>query len=203
MMSNSYNYVVFDIGDVLLAFRPRNYLNKIYHEIKVEQLIDEVFHQPEFAEYEKGTYTSTQLSELYMHRFPQHAKEIKDMIDHWAELNTYMEDSWRLVKEIKRQGIPVYLLSTMGKEWKEAVFAQYDDFKLVDGCVFSYEVHANKPDKKIYQTLFERYGLHPENGIFIDDRKKNVEQAISLGMNGICFTVCQEVRKTLIGLMKS
>lgn len=198
MMSDAkISYVVFDIGDVLLAFRPRKYLRKKYDHIKVERLIEEVFHQPEFSEYEKGLYTSEELYQIYKQRFTQHQEEIKDIITHWESLNTYMEESWKLLNEIQKKGYPIYLLSNMGKEWKDMVFEKYKELTMLDGGVYSYEVQANKPDQKIFQALFDHYHLDAKEGIFIDDNQKNIDQANALGLHGIRFTVAQEVKKKL------
>lgn len=181
-------YVVFDIGNVLLKATHRKYLQQIYEKDTAEQLVSEVFHQPEFAEYEKGMYTNEELIDIYGKRFPSHIKEIKRTVNHWEELTTYMDESWEMLKELKEYKIPVYILSTMGKEWKEQIFDKFKDFELIDGSVFSYEVHSNKPDSKIYLALFEKYHLDPGEGIFIDDKKENIDKGIQLGMKGIVFT---------------
>lgn len=181
-------YVVFDIGNVLLKATHREYLQQIYDKDTAEQLVSEVFHQPEFAEYEKGMYTNEELIDIYGKRFPSHIKEIKRTVNHWEELTTYMDESWEMLKELKEYKIPVYILSTMGKEWKEKIFDKFKDFELIDGSVFSYEVHSNKPDSKIYLALFEKYHLDPGEGIFIDDKKENIDKGIQLGMKGIVFT---------------
>ncbi|MGX8690338.1 MAG: HAD-IA family hydrolase, partial [Bacteroidaceae bacterium] len=39
----------------------------------------------------------------------------------------------------------------------------------------------------IYQQLLTRYDLKPEECVFIDDRKDNVDAAIALGMSGIVY----------------
>lgn len=181
-------YVVFDIGNVLLKATHREYLQQIYEKDTAEQLVSEVFHQPEFAEYEKGMYTNEELIGIYGKRFPSRIKEIKRTVNHWEELTTYMDESWEMLKELKEYKIPVYILSTMGKEWKEQIFDKFKDFELIDGSVFSYEVHSNKPDSKIYLALFEKYHLDPGEGIFIDDKKENIDKGIQLGMKGIVFT---------------
>lgn len=39
----------------------------------------------------------------------------------------------------------------------------------------SYEVQMIKPDLVIYQTLMERYDLQPEECVFLDDTKANID----------------------------
>ncbi len=47
----------------------------------------------------------------------------------------------------------------------------------------SYQVHQVKPDAEIYQTLLGKYGLAPENTLFIDDRENNIRAAEKLGIH--------------------
>ncbi len=187
-MMSKYKNVVFDVGNVLMKFCPREYLHTFYSEEETERLIGEVFHQPEFREYEKGIHTSDELSELYGERFPKDRKKIRDIIDHWADLSCKIEESWRLLQTVKKYGYNTFILSTMGREWKEAWLAKYPEFEIVDGSVFSYEVKANKPEPEIYDWLFQRYFIEPADSLFLDDNEKNIEQGKKMGMNGIVFS---------------
>ena len=48
-----------------------------------------------------------------------------------------------------------------------------------------------------YKTLLEKYKLIPEETIFIDDKKCNVEVANNFGIHGIRFTVLDKLKKEL------
>ncbi|MBQ3601533.1 MAG: HAD-IA family hydrolase, partial [Lachnospiraceae bacterium] len=56
---------------------------------------------------------------------------------------------------------------------------------VIDGKVVSYEVHKIKPDPGIYQCLLDRYHLKPEECLFFDDRRENVEAGRRMGISGI------------------
>jgi epoxide hydrolase-like predicted phosphatase len=45
-----------------------------------------------------------------------------------------------------------------------------------------------KPDPRIYQLALERLGAKPEEAVFLDDFRRNVEAARSIGMAAIHFT---------------
>ena len=55
-------------------------------------------------------------------------------------------------------------------------------FDLVDGYVLSYQEHKIKPYKAIYNVLLERYNLIPNESVFIDDNKNNIEKGNSMGI---------------------
>jgi HAD superfamily hydrolase (TIGR01509 family) len=49
-----------------------------------------------------------------------------------------------------------------------------------DAVVISGDVNCRKPDRKIFEKFLEKAGVKPEECIFIDDRKKNLEVAASI-----------------------
>ena len=46
-----------------------------------------------------------------------------------------------------------------------------------------------KPNKNIYNRLFEKYELIPEECLFIDDSEKNILSAEECGMHGYIFDI--------------
>ena len=63
----------------------------------------------------------------------------------------------------------------------------------------SSDVHIIKPSIEIYKYLLEKYQLNPEECLFIDDRKDNVDGAKNAGMNAVIFDNNYEIIKELIG----
>jgi HAD superfamily hydrolase (TIGR01509 family) len=67
-----------------------------------------------------------------------------------------------------------------------------------DKWILSYEVGFKKPAIEIFQTAIEWASVEPRKILFIDDMKKHVEVAISLGMQGIHFISAEQLRKELM-----
>lgn len=67
----------------------------------------------------------------------------------------------------------------------------------MDGGIMSYTVQQIKPDEDIYQTLFDRYNLTPEECVFLDDSLKNLETARRLGMRTILVKSPEQAREEL------
>lgn len=53
--------------------------------------------------------------------------------------------------------------------------------------MFSYEVRLKKPNPEIYKRILSFMDVKPEETIFIDDMKENIEGANSIGIHGIRF----------------
>ena len=77
-----------------------------------------------------------------------------------------------------------------------------DFLPLMDGGVFSCYVGQVKPDPAIYRTISEKYGLTPEECVFLDDNKANIDAARDFGMNGIHFVSFEQADKELQELLK-
>ncbi|MCQ2508575.1 MAG: HAD-IA family hydrolase [Dorea sp.] len=51
----------------------------------------------------------------------------------------------------------------------------------------SADVKMVKPGEDIYHELFRKFGIKPEESVFIDDLPSNIEMGKSLGMDGFVF----------------
>ena len=60
-------------------------------------------------------------------------------------------------------------------------YKQFDD--LFDKSYFSFDVHLLKPDPLFFEYILEHQGLKPQETLFIDDSKVNVQAAQQLGMH--------------------
>ena len=61
----------------------------------------------------------------------------------------------------------------------------YPFLKLFDGLLISGEDKLMKPDSAIYELAKNRFNLNPEETIFIDDKRENIEAAKGLDFKTI------------------
>lgn len=124
-------------------------------------------------------------------------KEIRLFIDLYPTIVTgEIPGMYALLSQLKSEGYKLYGLTN----WCSKVYLtmeQFPIFKLLDGQIISSEEHVIKPEPEIYQRLFERFDLKPEECIFADDRPENIEGGKVLGMDGIVFTDAQQYEKEL------
>jgi valyl-tRNA synthetase len=63
----------------------------------------------------------------------------------------------------------------------------HEVFELFDGGLGDFEIGISKPDPEIYQEFINRFGIDPQETIFVDDRIENIESANSCGFLTIWF----------------
>jgi epoxide hydrolase-like predicted phosphatase len=88
------------------------------------------------------------------------------------------------VRELRAEGYRTAILTNNVKEWgrywKESI--PLDLFELVvDSC----DVGLRKPDPAIFRLTCERLGVAPEGAVFLDDTRRHVETARSVGLHAI------------------
>lgn len=123
--------------------------------------------------------------------------EIRVFKEHYPEIvKCEMPGMRNLLCLLKKEGYRLYGLTN----WCSKVhitMAQYEIFKLLDGQVISSEEHFIKPEPEIYERLFARFNLKPEECIFTDDRPENIEGGRALGMEGIVFQNAEQYEREL------
>jgi FMN phosphatase YigB (HAD superfamily) len=84
--------------------------------------------------------------------------------------------------------IPVWCLSNDVDRWSRNLRTSLEIDALLSGAVISSEVKSRKPSPAIYQCLLERSGYHAGDILFVDDREKNVEAALAMGIPCVKFS---------------
>ena len=106
----------------------------------------------------------------------------------WIEtLGGTIEENVALMRRLKAAGRPVHALSNFAGQNSRSRARCYDFLGEFDACVISGDVGVVKPDRRIYEILFERAGRSPGELLFIDDSLVNCRASEAAGMAAIHF----------------
>ncbi len=187
--------MVFDMGNVLIGWLPDRIIDWAFDTRGLEAAPGEkgvmrraIFDDWEWPSLDHGIYTPEEGYELIKKKLPGHLHEAARLcVCSWWQGPMYpVPGMAQLIKELSEKGFPVYLLSN-------ATSALHIYFKKIPGSeyfrggIVSADVRLLKPVPEIYQALFDKYGLIPEECCFIDDNPLNIETARLCGMDGIVF----------------
>ncbi|WP_251391632.1 HAD family hydrolase [Mediterraneibacter agrestimuris] len=194
-----YKNIVFDYGNVLGTFNPVYILKQFCDsEEDFPMMYDALFENWQALDEGNADYKTciqTALSKLPERVHPQAAAFYKDWYFHCQPIL----QTWEFVRELKKQNISVYLLSNASVYFADHALEVCEVLKEFDGIFFSGPAGCAKPDAKIYQMLFERFDLKPEECFFIDDNADNIQASQALGMDGIVFRGDVEAVKKAVG----
>ena len=137
------------------------------------------------AEIDRGVLTEEEVVALLTKNAPDYPEQIRRIVHDSHELVTVYPYAADWVRDLKKKGYKVYILSNFSEFGFNRVKDTFDFLPYADGALISYEVKLVKPDRKIYETLCERFDITPENAVFLDDNAKNTEAAREFGLHAI------------------
>ena len=109
---------------------------------------------------------------------------------------------------LRRKGIRLILLSNTNPFMM--MWAMSPDFDgkgrslrdYMDACYLSYECKMMKPDTAIFKYVLDRENISPEETIFVDDSRKNVAAAQSVGLKTLCPEANSDWTQDLLNMIE-
>ena len=100
-------------------------------------------------------------------------------------INSSMKTFVEKIARINR--FKIFLLSNTDSAHMNFIDKNFPFVKLIKRRVLSYKVKLNKPQKKIFQLILQKYKLEPSKTLLVDDIKENVVASESLGIKAIQY----------------
>jgi putative hydrolase of the HAD superfamily len=98
-----------------------------------------------------------------------------------------IDEAFYSAAETLKKHYQLALLSNDLSEWSNYLRDKFDINKYFDAVVISSDAKLHKPDTQIFALLLNRLSLPARDCVYIDDRRKNLAAAESLGMEPILF----------------
>lgn len=190
--------IVFDFGGVLVDWNPHHLYDKYFgSREKAEWFLNNICLYSWNLQMDGGKPFAEGVAELQAEH-PEWSEAIAIYHTRWIEMmNGEIEGMASVIRRLKMAGYGVYGLTNWSAETFPMIRDTYPVFQEFDGIVVSGEEHLLKPDVAIYKCLLERYDLHAEESLFVDDNADNVAGARNVGMKAIQFTSAVELEREL------
>jgi glucose-1-phosphatase len=196
--------IIFDLGNVLISFKPSEYFDKNnYPETTKAKILTDIFRSKEWLLLDNGEITTMDAIESISKRSTLNKDEIAHIFKLRTEIIYPLELNVKLLPELKKQGFRLYYLSNFPLDIFDEVKDGYYFFRYFDGGLISASVKSAKPQNRIYEILLEKYLLKADECLYIDDIEINVKTAESLGMKGIFTAGSPEISKEIEVALKN
>ena len=185
--------IIFDLGNVLFRFDPAIMTAAVISDPEDAALVAPVaFDRLYWNRLDDGSITDEEVIAGICSRLPQrlHA-QAEQVYRQWYAHMPCVPGMRELLHELKREGKSLYLLSNISIGFEQGYHAVpiiTSTLSVFDGCVFSGSLGMVKPQKQIFEHLLTKFGLLPEDCVFIDDSEINIAGAAAAGIDGILFT---------------
>jgi FMN phosphatase YigB (HAD superfamily) len=178
--------VIFDLGNVLISFRPEEYFhNNGYEEEVKKAILNDVINSREWMLLDNGDITIMEAIEMISETSSLKKEEIASVFNLRTKIMYPIIRNAKLLPALKKRGLSLYFLSNFASDIFDEVQRGYRFFKFFDGGIISSRVKISKPDKRIFEILMDKYSLVADDCLFIDDVELNARAAISVGMKSI------------------
>ncbi len=191
--------IIFDLGGVLIDWDPRHLYRKILSdEAEIEDFLTNICSPDWNARQDAGRPFKDGVA-LLARQWPEKQQLIEAYHTRWIEMiGGPIQGTVEIFKDLRAAGYPVYALTNWSSETFALVRHRYNFFEWFLGIVVSGEEKLIKPDHAIYHVLLDRYGLKPDETVFIDDSAANIEAAKGLGIDAIRFTTPEHLQEALM-----
>ncbi len=200
--------VVFDFGAVLFTWRPVEIVANAFPEraatpAEATQLAQAIFSHEDWQDYDRGLLEMEVVVQRLSGRLALDHAAVQTLVQNIGACLVPIAATVTVLQSLQArkqmgEGITgLYFLSNMPRPYARELEQAHTFLQHFDGGIFSGDVRLSKPDPAIYQMLQSRYGLQPENTLFIDDLHANVQAAQDLGWQGIHLTDPHSLADTL------
>lgn len=194
--------VIFDMGGVLISYRWKELLMEYTgnDEVATETglaLLDD----PKWRDMDKGLISYNELVNYYLNKHPEKSDMIMYFFDHADELQVPRPTLYPLVEKLFDKGYKIFILSNYCNELFNMHTKEVPFLNKVDGLVLSCNIKMIKPEKEIYEYILNTYSLNPDECIFFDDNKQNVEAAISSGIHAVQTVTTEDIENEVSKLL--
>ncbi len=179
--------IVFDMGGVLIDYNPEKALYALFDKETADILLREVFRNKIWADKDRGIIMPDEIMALKRNSIPEAVYEkTYEMVENFYPYMPPFENMYGFVKELKDNGYGIYLLSNASSDFHERR-KDIPALSLFDGVLISADHKLLKPEREIYEALYEKFSLNPDECFFIDDVQANIDGAKAAGMDGHCY----------------
>lgn len=195
--------VIFDIGNVLVDFDWEGFIHRMFpgREELITELDAAVWGGGRWDRLDAGDPPEEVFTNIIAHA-PQHAQELRKVFANVGDTLRKRAATPAWITGLKARGYRVLYLSNYSRYVMGLNPDVLDFLPLMDGGVFSCDVHLIKPDRRIYECITEKYALTPGECVFIDDIARNVEAARDFGFRAVQFMTFEQAQKDLNKLLE-
>lgn len=199
-MTGSITTVVFDIGNVLVAWNPRNLYRRYFEgrEDEMEWFLKNVCTPAWNIEQDRGRSFAEAVNLLVKEHPPEWHPMIRAFDEEWHEtISGPIHGTVAILEALKDKSVPIYAITNWNQDKFKESRQRFPFLNSFDGIVVSGDEGLLKPDAEIFKLFFDRYDVRPESAVFIDDSLHNVEGARAVGMQALHFSSPETLARDL------
>lgn len=190
--------LLWDVGNVVVRWNPRTLYSQVFEEpAECDRFLSSVCTMDWHTAHDRGVTFAANRAPL-LARFPEYADQILAWETRWWDMfSGTIPETEAAIEALALRGVPQFGLTNMSRETFAGTIAMSPAFRHIQAFVVSGDEGLVKPDPAIFELTRDRFGLIPEETLFVDDSLKNIEAARALGFDVHHFTDPAALRPAL------
>lgn len=196
--------IIFDIGNVLFRIDYPAVVAR-WSELtglSVEHINETFIYADEHKAFERGEISETDFA-AFVSRSIGYVLSLEQFKSGW---NALLKEIWPGLPQLMDQlsaHYQIVCLSNTNKTHVDAFERDYAEvIQRLDKKFYSHEIGAIKPQAEAFNKVLDYLQVKPEEAIFFDDLKENVEGAEALGVQGFWVSAYEPMRQKLEELLR-
>ena len=195
---NPIKNVVFDLGGVLIAWKPDEIIASVFDDSDLQTLIKrEIFQNFDWLEMDKGHLEEIDAIQRFYGRTGVPLTKLEELMQFVKESVTPIPESIELLEELAAQGFNLYCLSNIPVCRFAHIQPLHKFWHHFKGIIISGEIKMLKPDREIFEHLLSEFQLQASATVFVDDFPINIESAEAAGLHAVLFRDANDCRRQL------
>ncbi|MDP2366362.1 MAG: HAD hydrolase-like protein, partial [Ignavibacteria bacterium] len=154
MTNRKYSAIVFDLGQVLVRFDYKYFVEKVNkHKAGIGEQFLELYkiNYHIHRDFEKGMISEKDFIAAML-EYLEHTIDEETFCTYWSDIFSLNENVIALLPELKKN-YKLYLVSNTNSIHKKYGYKDYEFLKLFDKLILSHEVKFIKPEVEIYREV--------------------------------------------------
>ena len=183
----SRNLYIFDCFGVVISDVSTLFMNGRLNAEEQEYMRKYVFRSVDV-----GQITNEEMFDIVSERYGMNRENV---VKEWQSYESVLDETVELVRELKRQGHCVALLSNAWQGYIDYLFEKFELTDLFDKTFVSSNYGVAKPDAEFYRICVEYFDEKFGKIYFTDDNPSNLAGLEQFGITPILFTSAEDFRK--------
>ena len=127
-----------------------------------------------------GKETCDSIFELFDNTFPNDSETVKKVVNNFVNSMKTRQGLISMIDYLRENGFQVFILSNSIPKTERMIKSE-EIRSHFDGVYCSSEHGLSKPGVDVFKDACEKWGILPEESLFVDDKKQNVKGALDAG----------------------
>jgi len=181
---DTYETIIFDIGDVILNWDSVH----ITSETKGIDDVRKMVKHPIWQDMEQGFINRELALTMLSSELQTSYNKLKELLELSVSSLRVNQPILEVLETLHKRNKKILCLSNVDLESFSFLYSNFDFWKFFDCIYVSALLHLRKPNSDIFKYIITNSSLNTKNTVFIDDKSENLHQAENFGISTIKYS---------------